>query len=271
MGLSLNPARLERHDDVARLLFTDGRGARASPVIVRAVLFDLDDTLFDHYYCSRSALEAVQASHDCFAGMPFEALERAHAQLLEHLHTDVMVGRLPIDDARRERFRRLYDAAGLAADERLVNEAATAYRKAYIAARRAVAGAADLLPLVKTRARVGIVSNNLLDEQQEKLRQCALEPFVDALVVSEEIGVSKPDPAIFRVALERLGCGAEDAVMVGDSWAADVVGARATGIRAIWFNRHGLPSPDPCAGVEEIRALRPAEDVMRILFGPHRD
>ena len=159
---------------------------------------------------------------------------------------------------------------GLAADEPLVNATATAYRNAYIAARRAVAGAADLLPLVKARAKVGIVSNNLLDEQQEKLRQCALEGFVDALVVSEEIGVSKPDQAIFRVALERLGCGAEDAVMVGDSWAADVVGARAAGIRAIWFNRHGLPSPDPCAGVQEIRALGPAESVMRILFGSHR-
>src|SRR3989304_461784 len=48
-----------------------------STVIVRAVLFDLDDTLFDHEYCSRSALEAVQASHDCFAGMRFEALEGA--------------------------------------------------------------------------------------------------------------------------------------------------------------------------------------------------
>lgn len=240
-------------------------------MIVRAVLFDLDDTLFDHYYCSRSALETVQASHDCFAGMPFEAVERAHSQLLEQLHKDVMIGRLPIDEARRERFRRLYDVAGIAADERLVNAAATAYRDAYIAARRAIAGAAVLLPLVKDRAKVGIVSNNLLDEQQEKLRQCALEPFVDALVVSEEIGISKPDPAIFRVALERLGCRAEETVMVGDSWGADVVGARATGIRAIWFNRHGAPSPEPGAGVEEIRALEPAGDVMRILFGSHRD
>lgn len=235
---------------------------------VRAVLFDLDDTLFDHLACSRSALQAVQASHDGLAAMPFEALERAHSGFLEQLHTEVMVGRLPIDDARRERFRRLFGAAGVEPDEPLVNVAACAYRDAYMGARRAVEGAAALLALVKARAKVGIVSNNLLEEQREKLRHCALDPFVDALVVSEEIGVSKPDPEIFRVALERLGCAAQDAVMVGDSWAADVVGARAAGIRPIWFNRHDADAREP--GVAEIRALEPADAVMRMLFGPHR-
>ncbi len=238
-------------------------------MIVRAVLFDLDDTLFDHLSCSRTALQSVHASHHGLATVPFEALERTHAALLEQLHADVMIGRIAIDDARRERFRRLYAAAGVSPDEALVSETASAYKLAYLGARRAMAGAAALLPLVKARARVGIVSNNLLDEQREKLRECGLEPFVDALVVSEELGVSKPDPRMFEVALERVGAAAGDTVMLGDSWVADVAGARACGIRAIWFNRHGTPAPEP--GVEEIRALEPPETVMRMLFGSHRD
>lgn len=235
---------------------------------VCAVLFDLDDTLFDHHGCSRAALEAVQASHDGLAAMPFEALERAHATFLEQLHKDVMVGRLPVDDARRERFRRLYDAAGIAAGDNLVHRTAVAYRDAYMASRRAMDGAAALLPLVKVRARVGIVSNNLLEEQREKLRQCVLDRFVDVLVVSEDVGISKPDPRIFQVALDRLGCAAAETVMVGDSWSADVLGARAAGIRAVWFNRHAAAAPEP--GVEEIRALEPADVVMRMIFEPHR-
>jgi putative hydrolase of the HAD superfamily len=238
--------------------------------VPRAVLFDLDDTLFDHRGCSRSALKSVQASHERLAAMPFDLLEQAHSRFLEQLHQEVMVGRLPIDDARRERFRRLYGAAGVEADDALVQAAATAYRDTYMSARRAVEGAVALLPLVKARARVGIVSNNLLAEQQEKLRQCGLDPFVDALVVSEAVGISKPAPEIFFVALERLGCRANEAVMIGDSWAADVVGARAAGIRPIWFNPQGVPQPEPGADVAEIRALEPADDVMRILFGPHR-
>ena len=51
--------------------------------------------------------------------------------------------------------------------------------------------------------------------------------------------MAKPDPRIFAIALERLGCAAADAVMIGDSWPADIEGARAAGVRAIWFNRSG--------------------------------
>jgi FMN phosphatase YigB (HAD superfamily) len=91
------------------------------------------------------------------------------------------------------------------------------------------------------------------------MQQCGLTPYVDALVVSEEAGISKPDPAIFAIALARLRAGAGEAVMIGDSWAADVQGARAAGIHAIWFNPDGLPSPDPSLGVTELRVMEPAD------------
>jgi putative hydrolase of the HAD superfamily len=131
------------------------------------------------------------------------------------------------------------------------------YRECYIRTRRAIDGAAALLSALKPRVKIGVVSNNLLAEQQEKMAQCGLDEFVDALIVSEKVGVVKPDPLIFRVALDRLAVSKEDAVMVGDSWAADVEGARAAGISVVWFNRNGRPSPDPNAGVPELRALEP--------------
>jgi HAD superfamily hydrolase (TIGR01549 family) len=238
---------------------------------VRAVLFDLDDTLFDHRGCARDALEAVQASHPCFREMAFTELEQAHARFLEELHQEVMTGRVQLDAARNERFRRLFAAAGVTAADSLARRAASTYRERYTAARRAVAGAAALLRLVRARARVGIVSNNLLEEQREKLRVCGLDGFIDELVVSEEAGASKPDPAIFLLALERLGCPAGNAVMVGDSWPADIAGARACGIRAIWLNPHHEPAPDGEASVSQLEALEPPEVVIRMIFDAHRD
>src|SRR5207248_6567894 len=101
---------------------------------------------------------------------------------------------------------------------------------------------------------------NLFEEQRDKLEYCGRARFVDALVVSEEAGVLKPDPAIFQIALARLGADAAHAVMVGDSWAADVAGARAAGIRAIWFNPSGKPIPADPPDVAEIRALSPSSD-----------
>jgi HAD superfamily hydrolase (TIGR01549 family) len=234
--------------------------------MIRAVLFDLDDTLFDHQGSARDALAAVQQSHDTLRATPFETLERAHAGFLEELHSDVMLGRVPLEDARIERFRRLLLAADADANPELASALASAYRETYQARRRAVAGAAAVMAEVSQRARIGIVSNNLRDEQQEKLQVCGLDRFVDALVVSEEAQVSKPDPAIFRIALDRLGVEPARAVMIGDSWAADVEGARAAGVRAIWFNPLGLPAPDPDAIVRQLNSFEPVAVAVRMIL-----
>jgi putative hydrolase of the HAD superfamily len=230
------------------------------------VLFDLDDTLFDHQHAARSALASVYTAHAELAGWSFEEFEGAHARFLEELHARVIAGTLGLDDARVERFRRLFNAAGLAADDRLCKDVAQRYRTAYVAARRAVPGAQALVTELKSRVRIGIVSNNLLDEQQQKITQCGFDGCVDVLVVSEETGVSKPDPAIFEIALDRLGCAASDAVMIGDSWPADIEGARRAGIRALWFNPTGRPCPVPLDGVTELRAFEPIDPVLDALF-----
>ena len=235
--------------------------------MIKAVLFDLDDTLFDHEYCARTALESVRAAHAGFAPVEAVALQRSHAAILEELHAEVMAGRLDLDVARIERFRRLFEFAGVDADHSLAREAAHTYRGRYLESRRAVTGAATLLEMARQRARIGIVSNNLLEEQQDKLRCCRLDQYVDVLVVSEEAGVSKPDPRIFEIALERLDCRPDEAVMIGDSWAADIVGARAADIRAIWFNRENAAPPADPADVSVIRALEPAPDVLEKIFG----
>ena len=234
--------------------------------MVRAVLLDLDDTVFDHRHSSRSALQAVYHRHAAAAGMPFEQFAREHGRILEEFHQEVLFGRIGLDDARVERFRRLLEVAGVAAAIGVARAAAAMYREEYQAARRAVGGAAALLEAVRRRARVGIVSNNLLAEQREKLIFCELAPHVDELIVSEETGTVKPDPAIFQVALDRLGATAAEAVMVGDSWAADVVGARRAGIRAIWFNPEGQPRPEPAEDVVELRALEPVHEVLGVIF-----
>ena len=233
--------------------------------MVRAVLLDLDDTLFDHQHCAREALAEVTGLHPCFAGVAPATLEQAHGRILEELHLEVLAGRLNLDAARVERFRRLYEAAGVEAAADLAARTAAAYRERYIAARQPVAGAEAFLAAVRARATVVIVSNNLVEEQQAKLRECGLDRYVDVLVVSEEAGVSKPEPRIFEIALGRARVGPDEAVMVGDSWTNDVEGARAAGIRAVWFNRDGSDAPDPSVPV--IRSLATTPETWRLLFG----
>jgi HAD superfamily hydrolase (TIGR01549 family) len=233
----------------------------------RAVLFDLDDTLFDHQAASRRALRVVHDAHDLLRHVPFNEFERAHAAFLEELHLDVIAGTRGIDDARIERFRRLFLAAGAGEGDVDLPAVAANYRGAYLGARQAIDGALALLTALKPRVRIGVVTNNLVNEQRDKVTRLGFAPFVDALTVSEEAGASKPDPAIFRLALDRLDTAAEDAVMVGDSWAADIEGALAAGIRPIWFNRHRRPAPRASVDVAHLHALEPVDAALGVILG----
>jgi len=232
--------------------------------VSRAVLFDLDDTLFDHRRSARAALRQVHRVYA--AGFDFEAFEQHHARYLEDMHLEVLAGRIGLDDARRERFRRVFEALGVALAPGVVDAAASAYREGYMMSRRPLDGAADLLAVLKSDVRIVIVTNNLLEEQQDKLEYCGLAPHVDVLVASEDVGVSKPARGIFDIALARAGVSAESAVMVGDSWVNDIAGARAEGIAAVWFNPDRLPRPSDEDGVAEITSLTPAPDVARVLL-----
>ncbi len=235
---------------------------------IRTVLLDLDDTLFDHRGCSRDALDAARQGDASLAARPLDELERMHAEVLEDLHRQVMLGRVPLDEARRERFRRLLAAGGGGVSDDAAAAAAEAYRVRYREVRRAVRGAVPFLEALAARARIGIVSNNLHDEQMDKLRVCGLDQFVAALVVSEKAGVSKPDPKIFRMALDALAAAAGETVMVGDSWAADITGARAAGLHAVWFNPLRLPVPEGECPAAELHTLEPAAAAVDRILSP---
>jgi HAD superfamily hydrolase (TIGR01509 family) len=84
----------------------------------------------------------------------------------------------------------------------------------------------------------------------------------DTVTFTQEVGVQKPDPRVFRFALSRAGLDPADSVYVGDSWEADYLGARNVGMPAVWLNRAGAPAPGPC------REIRTLEDLDRSLTDP---
>jgi putative hydrolase of the HAD superfamily len=233
-------------------------------VAITAVLFDLDDTLFDHSACTRAALADLRERFAVLGRVPAALVEAEHRRLLEALHLRVLAGQLTVDDARIERFRRLLAFAGGTPDAASPTDVAAAYRAAYLAHWRPVEGALDLLAALHGRVSTGLVTNNVASEQRQKIAACGFGPLLDAVTISEEAGVAKPEPRIFSLALEALGAEAVETVMIGDAWETDIAGARAAGIRPIWFNRLGAASPD--RRVTEIHSLVPPSAVLSVLF-----
>jgi phosphoserine phosphatase len=104
--------------------------------------------------------------------------------------------------------------------------------------------------------RLGLVTNGPSDLQRQKIAASGLAAYFETVVISGEVGVGKPDPTIFDVALGALSVQPDQAVMVGDTLGRDVAGARAAGIMAVWLNRRqSTRQPDQPEPDQEITTL----------------
>lgn len=234
---------------------------------VKAVLFDLDDTLYDHRFSSRNGLTALKKEYICLKNIELDVLELEYLKLLNEIHiSKVLTGIYTIDEARNERYKRFFSKFGIDARPDEIKRAREIYTVAYRTKQRAVPGSKELLERLKGKVKLGIVSNNYGAEQEAKINSCGFNGYFDAVVTSVEVGVTKPSPEIFFMALNKLGCTPEEAVMIGDSWDSDIVGAGNAGIKAIWFNRYGFDCPEEINDVFEIRSLIPVKDILNIIF-----
>jgi putative hydrolase of the HAD superfamily len=114
----------------------------------------------------------------------------------------------------------------------------------------------DALPALERLRAAGlrtVVVSNWDVSLHERLAETGIAARVDGAVVSAELGVAKPDPAIFAYALTLAGATPEQTIHVGDSPEADVAGARAAGIRPIFLDRSGKAPQEP--GLETIASL----------------
>ena len=103
--------------------------------------------------------------------------------------------------------------------------------------------------------RLGVVTNGAVQRQQPKIEHLRLRPYLASVMISEAIGIKKPDPRIFARALAEVGCHASQAWFVGDHPVNDVLGAAAVGLRPIWLTGvHSWPAEHP-EPLWHIRAL----------------
>lgn len=213
---------------------------------LKAVLFDLDDTLFDHRGSMLAGLTAVQNKYECYAGTPITDFELTHKDIMNDVHLNrILSGELTLDEGRALRFKKLFGHFDVDADDALAYEAAAIYRQNYVTLNCLVKGAVELLTELKPKYKIGIITNNLIDEQIRKLNACGIGHLIDCMITSEEVKATKPHPDIFNALLNRLDVSASEAVMIGDYWKHDILGAHALGIKSIWINVYNEPHLDP--------------------------
>lgn len=212
-----------------------------APDEIEAVVFDLDDTLVDARGAWRASFaEAIAPLH---AHSP--ALQRLGEPPLiydshfrgysESAHRSAGSGEWE-DRFTLEAFERLL-AEHLGSDASSAAALCGAYREAIPRHQRLYPDALATLEAVGSRYPLGLVSNGPRGQQRAKVERMGLEGYFETVVISGEVGIRKPDPAIFRLALEALAVSAMGSVYVGDDPRHDVIGACDCGLAAIWVNR----------------------------------
>ena len=117
-------------------------------------------------------------------------------------------------------------------------------------------GARQVLDELETRASLALISNGMSEVQRPRIERLGIEHYFDAIVISAEVGVTKPGTRIFDIAFERLGNPPKDTVlMVGDSLTSDIKGGANYGIDTCWYNPNGkIAGPDDVI-THEIKSL----------------
>ena len=199
---------------------------------VRAVLFDLDHTLFDTERTERHALRAVARS----ARIPFGARALAAYQTANlHVWAEYRAGRLTSKELRVLRFHLWLEALGR--DPSTAAALAPLYLECFSSRGDLISGAAAAIrSLARTGVRLGVVTNGIDRVQRRRLKASALVDSFQVVVTSERAGITKPDPRIIEIALRRLKVAPEDALFVGDDTHVDGLAANRASVRFVWFN-----------------------------------
>lgn len=167
------------------------------------------------------------------SAMDLQALVEFHvARQLEHLQLQ--------DPARRERIVTAFVGAS----------------------RAALAESAAVLTRLRHRVALGVISN-FYGNLERVLRDAGIAPLLTVIIDSNRVGVSKPDPAIFALAVQRLACPARATLHVGDSFTKDIVAAHHAGLRTAWLTADDTDAcPQPELVDVRVRRLWDLESVI---------
>ena len=205
----------------------------------RWLLFDADGTLFDYETAEHQALTATLA--DCGLDAGPEVLV-TYQEVNARLWHDFEQGLTTPDRIKTERFARLFEALGLAGPTLDPVRVGDAYLDHLGACSQLFPDAITLLDALVGKVHLALITNGLTRVQRARLAHSGLNACFEAVVISEEEGVAKPEPGIFDVIFSRMGHPhRSEVLMVGDSLTSDIRGANRYGIDACWYNPRGLP------------------------------
>lgn len=220
---------------------------------IRAVLWDVDDTLFDHSGADRAGvLSHLRAEGLIASEEEGEAALERWRTVMEEQYARFVAGELEYHEHRRARARLFLDTP-------LSDDEADAWFSRYVAHYEAAWTLfPDVLPALRALTpgyRHGVLSNSYAAGQERKLRTLGVREHFETLLCSAELGCAKPAPEAFALACAALDLPPEQVAYVGDRHDLDARGADAAGLYGIWLDRVGTVVGAEVEGLRRVTTL----------------
>jgi len=214
------------------------------------LLFDADGTLFDYHRAERYALEESFREHNLAYS---ENVRRSYADINRVIWQEFERGLISAEYLRAERFRRLFAEMGTVCDP-------TTFSATYLVnlarADFLIDGAMVLVKSLSRTHKLALVTNGLTDVQRSRFGRSPVTQFFSVIVISEEVGVVKPDREYFDHTFDLMEHPPRETVLIiGDSLTSDIQGGINYGIDTCWYNPGHLPCTLQVKPTYEIVAL----------------
>lgn len=204
---------------------------------LKAIFFDLDDTLFDRTEAQRQVLHLIiQKYNVLFAEFDAETVIKAFRQA-DEVGIKAMEKGCSLEQARVIRGKGFLKILNL--DEAYSDEITEMYLNLYPSLNIAVDGVHSVLEKLSDKFQLGMITNGSTEVQNRKTNGIGIKDFFECIIISDEIGCRKPDPRIFETARKLLSREPEECMHIGDSYNSDVIGAKNAGFFACWINPNG--------------------------------
>lgn len=219
------------------------------------VLFDADETLFS--FNSYLGLTAMLKRYGIdFTREDYDAFQAVNKLLWVAYQNNEITAQ----DIQMRRFAKLAEQTGV--DQIQLNQELMA-EMAKVS--KPLEGVMEMLETLYPKVKMGIITNGFTELQQQRLQNTQTEKFFDIVVVSEQIGVAKPDRKVFDYAFSQMDdLDKTKILMVGDTLASDILGGYNSGIDTCWFNHANLPNDTQIQPTYEIKDIR---ELIKIVEG----
>jgi len=221
---------------------------------IKHIFFDLDHTLWDFEANSDIAFEAIFKKHQ--VNVNIEKFLNYYRSINENYWKLYREEKISKEELRYGRLKDAFSIINYKATDDLINLLAVDYIEVLPNNNQLFEGTHEILNHLKPNYNLHIITNGFNEVQTKKLENSGLKGYFDKIITSEDAGVKKPNPIIFKYALEKTKALINESIMIGDNWEADIMGAKNIGFDVIFCNYNSKPVSESIKSVTKLSELK---------------